>query len=36
MEYRNIANDLVPGRFDKNKRNTAPKTGTFSISEVAA
>ena len=25
MEYRNIALDLVPGRFDKNKRNTAPQ-----------
>ena len=23
MKYRNIAMDLVPGRFDKNKRNTA-------------
>ena len=25
MKYRNIALDLVPGRFDKNKRNTAPQ-----------
>jgi hypothetical protein len=25
MKYRNIAMDLVPGRFDKAKRNTAPQ-----------